>query len=123
VTIQDVVPGEGNDEDKEPSRTELTGYVPLYRRITALIAAGINTAAVRDMRYYDAEDVDEFAEHVVSVIPRHLPPDLAELSEIARTYREKRFEFEQKLRMSETRSGGKAVKEDADAVPPEEPQA
>jgi hypothetical protein len=123
VSIQDVEPDLGNPEDKQPSVTELTGYVPLHRRITALIAAGINTAAVRDLRYYDAEEGDEFAEEVLSVIPRHLPPDLAELSEIARTYKQKRFEFEQKLRMFERSSGEPAADSDADAPPPEERQA
>ena len=81
ITLGNYKARKGNVKSKLPTRRELTGYVPMERRIADLKAAGIRTAAVRDQRYYDeiAEGID-FTDVEIPPMPRHIPADLAAVS-------------------------------------------
>lgn len=97
--LQDTVPGKGNPPSKLPNKRELVGYIPMHRRVAALIAAGLNTAASKDMQYYDmlGEDVGELS---APPLPRHLPSDLSDVSDLARIYKERRAEIEAKVNLA-----------------------
>lgn len=109
LTIQDVPEYKGNDATKLPTKRELVGYVPQEKRIAALLAAGLRTAAYRDLEFYDIVD-DEISSVEPPLLPRHIPSDLAEVSEIAREYRKKRMEIEERVRQAIERD--KAGKEE-----------
>lgn len=86
-------PVQGN-KYKEPTCRELIGYMPLEKRVAAILAAGLNTAASKDMRYYD----DDVGLESVPPFPRHMAADLAEVYEQAAIYRERRMAIEQSIR-------------------------
>ena len=48
--LQESSPVQGN-KYREPTCRELVGYMPLEKRVSAILAAGLNTAAAEDMRY------------------------------------------------------------------------
>lgn len=121
ITVGNYKAHKGNPKSKLPTRRELTGYVPMERRIADLKAAGIRTAAVRDQRYYDeiADGVD-IEDLVIPPMPRHIPADLAEVSDLARYYNERQKIIEQKVReINEKRR--EVAREVAGASPPPEP--
>ena len=70
----------------------------MERRIADLKAAGIRTAAVRDQRYFDeiAQDA-ELQNMEIPPMPRHIPADLAEVSDLARYYNERQKMIEQRF--------------------------
>lgn len=88
----------GNPKSKLPTKRELVGYVPMERRITALMAAGLRTAAFRDSEYYDTIKGED--DLPVSPLPRHMPADLAEVSDLAREYSARKREIEAKMLMA-----------------------
>jgi len=123
ITTAEYTPRKGNAPSKKPNRRELTGYVPMERRIADLKAAGIRTAAVRDQRYYDEMkegfDIDSVD---IPPMPRHIPADLAEVSDLARFYKERQRIIEQKVR--ELNEKRRELAPDVTGVsPPREPAA
>lgn len=89
----------GNPKSKQRSKRELVGYLPMEKRITAIMAAGLRTAAQKDVDYYDSIKQDD--DLPIPPIPRHFPADLAEMSEHARHYADRRRQIEE--RVKETR--------------------
>ena len=86
----------GNPASKLPNKRELVGYVPMERRVTALMAAGLRTAAVRDEEFFDSINDDETIPPMPP-LPRHMPADLAEVSDLAREYMARRREIEARV--------------------------
>jgi len=86
----------GNPKSEQRSKRELVGYMPMEKRITALMAAGLRTAAQKDVDYYDSIKQDD--DLPIPPIPRHFPADLAEMSEHARHYAERRREIEDRVK-------------------------
>lgn len=86
----------GNPASKLPNKRELVGYVPMERRVTALMAAGLRTAAVRDQEFFDSINDDETIPPMPP-LPRHMPADLAEVSDLAREYMGRRSEIEARV--------------------------
>ena len=112
----------GNSKSKLPTRRELTGYVPMERRIADLKAAGIRTAAVRDQRYFDeiAAEVD-WNDLEIPPMPRHIPADLAEVSDLARYYSERQKIIEEKVREINEKRRELAHDAAGPSAPPEPP--
>lgn len=90
---------DGEKESRLKTKRELVGYVPTEKRIAALLAAGLQTAMVRDMKLYDStsEDVEGID---LPPLPRHVPADLAEVSTLAREYAARRGLIEERIRLS-----------------------
>lgn len=86
----------GNPASKLPNKRELVGYVPMERRVTALMAAGLRTAAVRDQEFFDTINDDESIPPIPP-LPRHIPADLADVSDLAREYMARRREIEARV--------------------------
>lgn len=121
ITLGNYKAHKGNAKSKLPTRRELTGYVPMERRIADLKAAGIRTAMVRDQRYFDeiAAEVD-WNDLEIPPMPRHIPADLAEVSDLARYYSERQKIIEQKVReINEKRR--ELARDAVGASPPPEP--
>lgn len=100
VTLLDVLwSDDGEKESRLKTKRELVGYVPTEKRIAALLAAGLQTSMVRDMKFYDStsEDVEGIE---LPPLPRHVPSDLAEVSTLAREYAARRAFIEERIRSS-----------------------
>jgi len=122
ITLGNYKAHKGNVKSKLPTRRELTGYVPMERRVADLKAAGIRTAAVRDQRYFDeiAAEVD-WKDIEIPPMPRHIPADLAEVSDLARYYNERQKIIEQKVREINERRRELARDATGPSAPPEPP--
>ena len=66
----------GNPASKLANKRELVGYVPMEKRVTSLMAAGLRTAAVRDQEYFDTIN-DDGNIPPIPPLPRHMPADPA----------------------------------------------
>ena len=86
----------GNPASKLANKRELVGYVPMEKRVTSLMAAGLRTAAVRDQEYFDTIN-DDGNIPPIPPLPRHMPADLADVSDLAREYMARRREIEARV--------------------------
>lgn len=104
----------GNPASKLPNKRELVGYVPMERRVTSLMTAGLRTAAVRDQEYFDTINDDQSIPPMPP-LPRHIPADLAEVSDLAREYMGRRREIEARV-VEVRRKAAEKRQEDAGSV-------
>jgi len=96
VTTRDYQPSAGNLKSNKPNRRELVGYLPLEKRLAALKMAGLNTAYDKDKRYFDLVKGEEDIEFMPP-LPRHIPADLSEVSDVYHYYQDRRRELEQRV--------------------------
>lgn len=111
--------GKGNPKSKLPTKRELVGYVPMEKRVTALMAAGIRTASERDEQFFDTINSEGIPP--MPPLPRHMPADLAEVSDLAREYQERRRIIEARLeeaRQKLQEGSGVTPKDDSGGTPP-----
>jgi len=99
VTTKDYQPKAGNPKSNKPNRRELVGYLPLEKRLAALKMAGLNTAFDKDKKYFDLIKGEEDIEFMPP-LPRHVPADLAEVSDVYHYYQEKRKQLEDRVRQA-----------------------
>lgn len=96
VTTRDYQPRAGNPKSNKPSKRELIGYMPLEKRLAELKAAGLRTAYDRDLKYFDLVKGETEIEFMPP-LPRHIPADLSDVSDLYHVYHERRQELEKKL--------------------------
>lgn len=122
ITLGNYKAHKGNPKSKLATRRELTGYVPMERRIADLKSAGIRTAAVRDQRYFDEiKNGVKIEEIDIPPMPRHIPADLAEVSDLARYYNWRQKIIEQKVREINEKRRELAPDAAGPSAPPEPP--
>jgi len=70
--------------------------MPLEKRIAELKAAGLRTAYDRDKKYFDDVVGNQNIEFIPP-LPRHIPADLSDVSDLYHHYQERKMELEQRI--------------------------
>lgn len=90
---------------KKPTLTQTLGFTPLEQRIARVQMAGLQTLLARDkeaLARYDGVGEDLLP----PPLPRHVEPDLADVSEWYRYYVQRRFEIEDRVRALQLKKRG-----------------
>lgn len=105
------------EKPRGKSLTQLAEYVPLQKMLANLTIAGLNAANRQALEYYDSnrgpDDVD------IPLLPRHINPDITEVSMVASHFAEQKMIIEERVRLRHEEEVEKArAAQQAEANPP-----